>query len=558
MLVRARDFWGPQNILGYSLHVLGQYYLEESLKCKTMRRVLFDDLALIAVQNFGMLLLFLPFQGRFIWRKDALQAKHLAIGRPHSTKRKSPTKKSAPQKIATASASAAPEPGPAMGANPKTLGKKIKGTKQKKKRLNETLKKVQVLGGMCVLSLMGVLSRIIFFKTLEHTSYPVICIVKAFRLFPGTAEVMPLPTTSRRVESELESMLGTFLTTVGIFVYVFAEEEEEHDRVYLKKNLIRLSSPDTVFPDTISHKIIRLGLGYLRTQARSHNGEPTGHPASARVFLQAVLAGDRPDMDITMTIQEQIRAYYHEVILEYSGCSVHPADQSRGRAVKGARGENVKEKEKKEREMAKQLLECLNKHKKTRAEKRRQQVFAGCILRTLLRPEESPEKLALFLEHRKIKAAIFLAAHFWAEAIKEGTQTLFIKKYRMENTSVQHGVSMVTGIMCWLVLFLNGYDQKKVAEYANVIVFLSLFSFSQTLRRKQNTSTISPPQQIGMKVGRKILSVLFSSILHDHQFTATHAIGLFLLFAGSLLNESIYAMVYSKWTFRDNLIKKPL
>ncbi|OAG31832.1 hypothetical protein NEDG_00307 [Nematocida displodere] len=535
-----RTFWSYVGLLDYALSVIGSYYTESILIAPITKRSLLDDLGCLTVQSFCYFICplypFLMALGK--------RTKDCFSRAPPKTRGKKQDKVHLPLSWSHSSLC-------------KPAGKRQKQENVKKAPSSSSGEKAKIVLFVAVLAVLNICNRLLLCKSLEYTTYPIIGIVRTFRVFPVSLDAQQ---DKRQPPRSLANSAGVAMGMVGIFSYIFSPEEKV-ENIYFLGQVLKSGKPEGLRNNDMRN-IIRLSLRFLHY----HMGKGTEKKESEEeVFMTQIYNGERAKQDFFLPIKEQAARYYHGLVSLYvsnpnfsgvssfSGVSRH---SSTSKTPKALEKPDSKPDHKPETTTEKVFREIVNIGNGPNHPAVTQLAYS--FIRMIC-TGNNPRYFRAFLERRKINAAVLLTLFSWTEMILDAGQVTLANVYGIDHLYILYGVNIFSSLLGCGVLAFARYPEERMLQYIRRDVILSAFALSLTrMFSYKDVDKKYPMVKIGLHIGKRFFALFTSIIFFGHDFNAGHVFGIVLVFIACLLYLDMNEVLLSRWSFQGLLKRRSL
>lgn len=398
-------------------------------------------------------------------------------------------------------------------------------SREEKQKINmdihERFEKIFLILLLACLTGIEICNKLVLHATLEYVSYPLVSIVRSFRLFPT-------PLLDIGQELNPQSTFSIITATMGIFIYIFSNEEKIESTEFLKR-VSESHNFDLLHPDD-KIKIVRLGLRFLYSFCSDGDLNQTNSPGTASIFMQSILDGKMPDQDYTLPVKEQAIKYYKDLLLLHRNKPISPSQPETA-------------------EVFKRLL--ANRNTDTPEIEK----LAFSFIKMIVSGNNS-KYFKAFLAQRKISAGIFLILYSCLEILLETGQVFLSNKFRIQPEFVLTAMNLLSatsllGVLLYNPLAINNtlknYTRDMVG-YTITFSYIKLFSKRDSKNKPYN-------RRIALHMMVKFFYLFLSIIFYRHDFNAGHILGIVLLIPGCLMNLNIQNIILSRWSLSGYLQK---
>jgi len=489
----------------YVLGIMGNFYLENAFVTRLTMRSLKEDVSYVYSESLW-LFLFSIYPLVRINRKSLAKSKRIFQTKPRIAKLEKKNGKK--QKIA----------GPPTFEEKEALVIEEKENKTEKKH-----KKTMVVTAAICSGVLNVISKVLFYRSLNHTSFTVASMARVFRLIPVTTIVIP---ERRSVNVRYKDVLSVLVVTLGVFMCVFSREEKMECPFYL----LTLKGNEKYLHLEEKMKIIRSALKFFASFniPDKEGGEET---REEKLFLEHLRGRRRSPQDLLLPVPEQIRLYYRGIVVFYRQGASRKKSPNLQRVcelllIKGKETEVVTE----------NLVAS----------------FLGVIC-----TEKNTQNYKSFIEKSKLDAGVLLTVFSWLNLACETGQIIIMKRYRMNYYYALYGINMCSWAFCHLYMTSFEIDRLFSCDFLSMkVVLAGMISTYSKINMTTEFKTNSPSLEVGTKIGMHFATFFLSVMFYYHDFNSGHCIGLALIFIGSLMNLELYTNIISRWSMRGYLNRK--
>lgn len=520
-----RRFKTVAGLVIYALYILWGYYEEKVLTRAIKKRTLTEDLTLISLQCAGFAAIAFLFV--LLPRQSLAQRLFAATGLGDALDR-----------IFGKQAGAPSMPPASPHALRKKFAFKTRPAVKRNKRQatvceveSPLAKGLKVCLIVCVLSLINIASKASAYRSLDHTNYLLMLVVRSFRLLPVAVSRM---LSERRTDLHFaKSQISALTVIFGTFIFVFGREEREENLEILlsRKDLFRAEK----FNDKRKRKLAR-GLlkfmSYKLSGSLDFSAEAQG--AQEAAFMQGLLArerGEAPSSPSPFLGDSPC----HLDITEYRGLlclynNVRPPGLSQS---------------------TQEVFRILNGPMSPQYRQTISSLVASLL--EFISANSSPSLFNTFLEENKLKAGCLLWVYSWTEVCVGGGQKLLSKAYKVDFVLIFFYMNLLSMIMAFAMVYTSFLFSPGPGTFAllmlshwkkDTLLLVLLNPLAKVLMyrtmAKRGAVTL-----LSIDIGRKFCSVLLSIVFYGHNFGLSQFAGLLLIFAGFIVDADINHMFLS-------------
>ncbi|KAI5155136.1 hypothetical protein NEPAR06_1575 [Nematocida parisii] len=391
--------------------------------------------------------------------------------------------------------------------------------------LREHLNQCRLIITILALVAINISNKLMLYKSLDHMSYPMVAVIRSFRLFPS-----PLSIIGSIVSYRI--LMSTSMATIGIFIYLFSPEEGVESIYYLKK-LNALDDPRAI-QEYDKVKIVRMSLRFLYFYARDVLS-PYDASNEEDGFIDKIINNELPLQDYSRPLKEQARTYYRTLLL-----------------LHGDRGNEIIGKER-IKTVFKKIMGTNDKLYTPEMN------YLALSFIKMISTGKNDLYFHAFLEKRKIIAASYLAFHSLMEVAMETGQIIICQELGIQSDLFVFGINLLSAVSLCFILLLYSFHESDWSPSFKKDIFIASCALYYIRRLSSQESFLSQRKdntRMSLQIGMKFFSLFLSTIFYGHSFTIGQIIGLVFMFTSYLININMHSILLARWTLSGHLRKK--